>query len=462
MDSTYDVLFKYLCDSNVEDVNIFKHLTMLTNKILEDPSQVSFQEFEAISNNIKQDNFNFKYLKEDYELNAPKERFSLFAEWMEHCEDLITKINSKRATKKSLGYLPDFVTQLKMFEWAGYSFGEDETYKLSLSLRKLARSTGVQSLRFWGKIYGRDKDYYIAEGEMDVRHQGYSKDKEIDPRGTGLNTLTYWVTDNLLADWVELPDVTNQQVEQSRTFKYIFTGDLNAKIQTTSATGVFQGRERHLLRAQITRITHNTMLAPTGYLSMNEEDQVEIAEDFTSPSSEELGSLETWVHVHPSILKTGKLVHPEIDPEAEDAEEQERIQGEDPIIDRFRALNEDNPIEGQEKSWTVKLAGDPQQYKDEEGEGNKCYGVTVLKSLHWPGAVTCAQNGSWSTIYVGYGLKHGALAFTPQTPGDILEEPDDNYEHYEPNPNTRPEDILESDSDEDKNKGEEEEEEAED
>ena len=31
------------------------------------------------------------------------------------------------------------------------------------------------------------------------------------------------------------------------------------------------------------------------------------------------------------------------------------------------------------------------------------YGVTVLRNLVWPGAVTLGYRGGWTNIYVGYG-----------------------------------------------------------
>lgn len=50
--------------------------------------------------------------------------------------------------------IPDIVEESRLFEWAGLSFGEDEVYKLSKSLRRLAILSGASRLRFWGKIYG--------------------------------------------------------------------------------------------------------------------------------------------------------------------------------------------------------------------------------------------------------------------------------------------------------------------
>jgi radial spoke head protein 4A len=45
----------------------------------------------------------------------------------------------------------------------------------------------------------------------------------------------------------------------SRNIKYIFTGDLNNHIKSI----FFDGKERDLLRAQIARISHGTILSPS-------------------------------------------------------------------------------------------------------------------------------------------------------------------------------------------------------
>ena len=66
--------------------------------------------------------------------------------------------------------------EAEMLEWAGISFGEDFTFKLSKSLKvskifhqrlqRLAIMSGALSLRFMGKIYGSKKDYLIVDGVL--------------------------------------------------------------------------------------------------------------------------------------------------------------------------------------------------------------------------------------------------------------------------------------------------------
>jgi hypothetical protein len=67
--------------------------------------------------------------------------------------------------------IPDVVEEGRLFEWAGLSFGDDETYRLSKSLRRLALLSGASRLRFWGKIYGNQKDYLVVEGVLDIAEE---------------------------------------------------------------------------------------------------------------------------------------------------------------------------------------------------------------------------------------------------------------------------------------------------
>jgi radial spoke head protein 4A len=105
--------------------------------------------------------------------------------------------------------------------------------------------SGASRLRFWGKIYGKQRDYWVVEGVLDQAEED-STDKSMEPRGAGTNRFVYWVTDNLLEDWIQLPDTKPAHVNAARLIKHIFTGDLNAVLDTNPP---FPGKERHFLRA---------------------------------------------------------------------------------------------------------------------------------------------------------------------------------------------------------------------
>ena len=57
-------------------------------------------------------------------------------------------------TKDQQFIIPNLAEQAAMLEWAGVNFGEDNTYLLQKSLKRLATLSGAKSLKFFGKIYG--------------------------------------------------------------------------------------------------------------------------------------------------------------------------------------------------------------------------------------------------------------------------------------------------------------------
>jgi radial spoke head protein 4A len=87
-------------------------------------------------------------------------------------------------------------------------------------------------------------------------------------RGTGANTHVFWVTTNLLSDWIQLPEVSPEHLIVAREIKHVFSGNLNSTIDSCPP---FPGKERHLLRATLARITHATELCPKGMYEIDEE-----------------------------------------------------------------------------------------------------------------------------------------------------------------------------------------------
>ena len=152
-----------------------------------------------------------------------------------------------------------------------------------MRLQRLAAMSGAEALRFAGKIFGTCQDYWIAVGRLSLAEED-SKDATAEPRGKGVNETVFWVTDNLLNDWIQLPDACPQHIKCARQIKHIFTGNLNAEVDTNPA---FDGKERHLLRATLARIFHATAIVPKGLLTLDDgEDggeptgEVKFASDF--------------------------------------------------------------------------------------------------------------------------------------------------------------------------------------
>lgn len=64
------------------------------------------------------------------------------------------------------------------------------------NFKKLAEKTKASNLRFWGKIFGTQADYYVAEGRVSDEFADAIPDKTYEPAGVGVNRMTYWVTNS--------------------------------------------------------------------------------------------------------------------------------------------------------------------------------------------------------------------------------------------------------------------------
>ena len=197
-----------------------------------------------------------------------------------------------------------------MLESANISFGDEDTYRLGKAIKRLAIMSGAEALGFVGKIYGTEKDYWIANGNLPGSEE--PTEKGVDARGEGVNKFVFWVTDNLLNDWIQLPDCRPEHIVCARKIKHIFTGNLNATIDTNPT---FPGKERHLLRAQLARIFSATALAPKGLFEMVDPEEEgakpeqKFVEDFQIPDTDGLRALDAWGNLHPIILKVGRTEH---------------------------------------------------------------------------------------------------------------------------------------------------------
>ncbi|EGR33145.1 radial spoke head protein, putative [Ichthyophthirius multifiliis] len=320
-----------------------------------------------------------------------------------------------------------------MLQIAGISFGEEEVQNISMSLRKLAQQTNASQIRFWGKILTSGKDYYVAEGITSNQNADVLL-KDAEPKGYGANTYTFWVAHNVLEEWFELPLVIPEHVTSARKIKYIFTGDLNANVKTYPP---FNGKEKHLLKAQIVRISCATILTPKGLYQASEVDpnQIEFVEDpFKLPEYLELKELGTWCHLHPFLNTQGRQTY-YIDPslnEEQKAAAEEEAQKEENVSERLKDIAEEKTEnEETQLNWIVRECGDSQQFSTDEATLQ--YSVIVIKSKTWVGHYTICNNKRWTNIYIGYGLKTNQQPFVPIQPEDMCAEVEDTDEQPEPN-----------------------------
>eukprot|EP01062_Namystynia_karyoxenos_P062434 TRINITY_DN55315_c0_g1_i1.p1 TRINITY_DN55315_c0_g1~~TRINITY_DN55315_c0_g1_i1.p1 ORF type:complete len:622 (+),score=266.10 TRINITY_DN55315_c0_g1_i1:98-1867(+) len=213
------------------------------------------------------------------------------------------------------GEMTDVVAEQETFNSVGEGLGEQTSFRVMVSLKRLLDKEPLKTVRFWGKIQGfarpsgsgcrPPKDYYIAEAEIDPERvqekegdEGGGEEegeaagkgpetifktlntykapkapalKPEEAGGPGSNKYKYYVTtSDDMCKWVALPDVLPQHVLAARKIKKYFTGDLDAPVHCHPP---FPGVEKHYLRAQIARITHACKVAPKGTFTVEAGDQ---------------------------------------------------------------------------------------------------------------------------------------------------------------------------------------------
>ena len=90
-----------------------------------------------------------------------------------------------------------------------------------------------------------------------------------------MNKYAYFVSNGPFSTWTRLPDIGPTHIGAARKVKVLFSGDLERNIVCNP---FFFGKEKHLLRAQIARIVHSTVLVPKGSYKLDEENEREIVE----------------------------------------------------------------------------------------------------------------------------------------------------------------------------------------
>jgi radial spoke head protein 4A len=213
----------------------------LLKEIMASHKKNGFDSFEEISVYIKK-----KIALSSLQYYLPEKELKRLLNFSSFEENIIKGVNKRKAktVEKTPYFLGDIMQLSKVLQLAGISFGEEEWYNIRMALKMLAQEKKAAEVKFWGKVYTIENDYYVAYGALKEFENIKTKNDDIDKRGyEGLNKITIWVSHSPLEGWVELPEVSPEQISQSRFFKYIFSGDLNRPVKSFNT---FNGQESHL------------------------------------------------------------------------------------------------------------------------------------------------------------------------------------------------------------------------
>lgn len=251
--------------------------------------------------------------------------------------------------------------------------------QLSSSIQNLIESCShIKGCRFWGKIYGLHKNYYIVETELThkaIQERIIASIYELKKRSLCSTSAqsetvfqeiqmhkTYFVCNSFSETWTELPPATASQILKSRQIIKYLTGNLDT---TICSYPPFCGSEKHLLSAIIARISSGTQVGPTSL-----------------PDYRCCTNANELVHLTPEINEGGCI-----------------------NTKTFTAVPcaQDNFKNSNIKAWV--------RISPNESLTPIC--ISAFKSNIWPGAYAFAANEIFDNIYIGWGIKSADPCHSP-------------------------------------------------
>lgn len=380
----------------------------------------------------------------------------------------------------------DIIGDAQMLAWAGMDLGSETVAKISLAVRELSVKNGLPQSRFFGKILGTKKDYYIIEcgcpaslvaqdakrvaAELKEAKENKTPVSQLDasePWGEGVNGFVYYVSNDPAAPasgWSLLPRAMPFWIRTARETRRFFTGDLQASV---GGYPHFPWGEAAYLRAQIAQIASECTIAPNGTFAKNEEvegvapapikfnDEYkgeerkkpedlwvrddEKAKEPHAPLANVASSAANWQHIMPAIRKgkevkgvnnggrVGKWVPPAKGEDEEPNENDYNPEEDDEEVpeDILRGLEADKSV--------------LPQFKGEDGEGTppwkftlctsfgkfpekRRHAIVAASSFEWPGALCVSNGATFCNIYIGSGHSRLASNYSPPLPPAVQDE----------------------------------------
>ena len=329
------------------------------------------------------------------------------------------------ATAPSDCQIPPIADAQQTLGAVGINISADTALVIQDGFLHVANTFGVRNVRLWGRVHTLRGQYYIMETRRAAVDRALpaplksrselSALSRTEAAAFGANEYAYFVSDGA-ADWIALDDVTPNVITASRRVHRLFTGELSSRHDVGGALGIIS--EAELLRAVVARISHSTILAPRGALTVDEAfSGVERAVDdaaFECPTESELTDAETaggaWVFARRQIMRNGrceKFVVPEIESaDEEDAEAGNEEASDDPAP-LLTAVADASASSGE--------TAVPPLFSYHTSERAHPHSILYARSLQWDGAVTAVVNGKVSAFYNGFGVKRLQTPFTPTT-----------------------------------------------
>ncbi|XP_043583153.1 radial spoke head protein 6 homolog A isoform X2 [Bombus pyrosoma] len=154
--------------------SLYDHLTEVLAKILAERPKNAVDIFEEFSRKVKEERFKTQsnHLRDVYVAPAQyedaKEIIKLFKNVQSIYEDKGDKLETEEEEEEgdTKNKIPNMLDLLFYFEQTGVGLPRVQMVLLNLSIRKLMAESPIENVRFWGKILGSPKNYYVVEADL--------------------------------------------------------------------------------------------------------------------------------------------------------------------------------------------------------------------------------------------------------------------------------------------------------
>jgi radial spoke head protein 4/6 len=140
-------------------VSLYDHMSRMVQYCLEQRPNNAVDSFEALSFELKRNRAAMNL--DSFGKNVANTHLAL-----EKVKTQLKYLKPEPSDPTELGEIPDMIDLARLWEWAGVSFGNEGTFLLFLSIKKLVEERQLKSVRLWGKINGLQSNYIIVEAEL--------------------------------------------------------------------------------------------------------------------------------------------------------------------------------------------------------------------------------------------------------------------------------------------------------
>jgi radial spoke head protein 4A len=407
---------------------LYEHLTKVLLKIVKESPTDALSAFESLSVQVKEETAAAAALSQaEAVVGAAEEDADTKTATVTACQSTLDLIKPPKKLveggedgeepeeeeEPEKAPMPNVMEDFGLLRHAGVGLAEEEVYRLTLSLQTLTTKNELQNVRFWGKVHGTEKDYYVVEAKLEEYpepEEGSEAPPKQEAMGSGCNECIYFATNSPEEPWTKLKPVQPEHITAARRMRRFFTGSLEAPVLGFPR---FPWGEGAYLRTQIARICADALLCPVGQFNLEGEED----EDQTVAENEEWGGVDVlsqdsdrkWLHARPGIMSEGRCTL-WVDPDKEEEEEEDEMSEEKKAalaaIEKPRKKLAAVGDDGAEATFAFRTA--PSKFDRNA--------ASLAFSLVWPGAVSLVRGKKIHNFYAGWGLPLSLLPYAPPQP----------------------------------------------